>query len=165
MTARTQSWTTCFIVSALALGGCARAVVYPAPVTGESETMVVRGEYQPVAIDRVDALSVANGQLVVHGGRATVSVPLPPLADVAQPTHHWALVTERDTGRARAITFTHNESLDDFTIELPAADAEIRYGVFTGREGGEVMVFAWGAESRSFYGWVTLNRRSVARHE
>jgi hypothetical protein len=88
LTRTSRSSKTSFIVCLLAFGGCARAVVYPASITGQSETMVVRGEYQPVAIERVDALSIANGQLVVHGGPATVTFALPLLADTSQPTRH-----------------------------------------------------------------------------
>jgi hypothetical protein len=149
-----------------ATSGCAKATVYPAPLAGSSTTVVVRGQYAPIALDRVDALSVEDGKLTVHGSAAKVTVDLPATVDVSQPTRHWALITEADTGRARAVTFTHEESLDDFTIELPPGNAPIHYGVFSGRTGDEVMVFAWGAESRSFWGYAAIGRRpsSAARH-
>jgi hypothetical protein len=52
--------------------------------------------------------------------------------------------------------------LDDFTLELPASDAPLRYGTLTGKSGNDVMVFAWGSDGRSYSGYVTIEPRSPA---
>ena len=56
------------------------------------------------------------------------------------------------------MTFTHETTLDDFTLDLPASDAPLRYGTLGGRSGDDVLVFAWGENSKSFWGWVTISR-------
>ena len=57
------------------------------------------------------------------------------------------------------MTFTHETTLDDFTLELPASDAPLRYGSLAGTNGDDVLVFAWGENSQSFWGWVTISRK------
>jgi hypothetical protein len=131
----------------------------PTPIDGSSQTVTVTGEYQSVAIDRVDRLSVMQGKLVLHGPSTNVAVDLPPGADQPKPNQQWALVTEGETNGQRTLTFTHEQSLDDFTISLPPGDAELRYGTLTGKTGNDVVVFAWGRESRSYWGFVTIARR------
>jgi hypothetical protein len=141
------------------LFACGQSVAPAAPVTGSSKTVTVRGEYAPVALDRVTGLALENGRLVIRGPSTNVTVDPPASADPAKPVRGWALVTESTSGDTRSLTFTHETTLDDFTIDLPASDAELHYGVLAGRTGGEVMVFAWGEESRSYWGHVTIARK------
>ena len=141
------------------LVNCAGAGAQPVPVTGTSKTMTVKGQYQPLRIDEVGGVTLKGAQLVVRGSFESVTVDLPPAADPATVTRHWALVTESNLGDRRVLNFTHDESLDDFTLEVPASDGDIRYGVFANRAGGgEVMVFAWGSQARCFWGYVTIDR-------
>jgi hypothetical protein len=152
--------SVCFaLASSLCVqSGCAQSITYPAPLTGSSKTLAVRGEYAPVALDRIEGVAIENGKIVLRGSSASVVIDPPASADVAKPTRHWALVTEADAGGRRALTFTHSESLDDFTIELPATEEGVRYGAFSGTGGNEVMVLAWATESRSYWGYVTIER-------
>lgn len=124
--------------------------------------MTVRGEYKELTLDRVDSVSVDGGKLVFHG-TGTIAVDPPASADTSKVVRHWALVTEGDgDGHVRAVTFTHDMSLEDFTIELPSSDAMLHYGVFAGPDGTEVMVFAWGKDSQSYWGYVTLQRHAAS---
>ena len=93
---------------------------------------------------------------VVRGSFESVTVALPAGADAAKPVRHWALVTEANVNDARMLTFTHDQSLDDFTLELPPTEAEMHYGVFEGRDGAEVMVLTWGADAKCYWGYVTI---------
>ena len=158
-TKRSGLATAPFLIPVLVLSACSRAAGQPSPLSGTSQTLTVRGQYVGVeALDRVERVSIDNGRLVLRGS-TTVTVELPPSADPTMPVRHWALLTETDLGRMRAINFTHDESLDEFTIELPASMAPLRFGVFAGRDGAEVMVFAWGDNSRCYWGYVTIARR------
>ena len=151
----------------MASTGCSRLAPVPAgptPLTGSSQTLSVNGQYASVAIDHIDRLSVDGDQLVLHGSSASVTVPLPPGADQPKPGEHWALVTESNDGGKRTLTFTHEQSLDDFTIRLPASDAELRYGTLPGKTGDDVLVFAWGKDSRSYWGYVTIARAGGGAH-
>jgi hypothetical protein len=139
--------------------GCSRPMAQPAELRGSSQTLTVLGEYTPVALDRVDGLALENGKLVLRGGSGSVTLDLPASADPGRPNRHWALVTEGVATGKRVVTFTHDMSLDEFTIELPASDAELHYGALTSRTGGDVLVFAWGAASRSSWGYVAIARR------
>jgi hypothetical protein len=112
--------------------------------------VTVRGTYSPVALDRIERLSLENGRIVLHGSSASITVDPPAAADVSKPESHWALATESDNGRARVLTFTHEMALNDFTIELPRSDAPIRFGGFPGPEGTDILVLAWGEQSRCY---------------
>lgn len=137
----------------------------PTPIKGSSQTVTVTGEYQPVTIDRIDRLGVEHGKLVLYGSSASVIVDLPNGADQAKANQQWALITESDANGTRTLTFTHEQSLDDFTISLPAGGAELRYGTLYGKTGDDVVVFAWGRNSRSYWGFVTVARpRSNGAH-
>jgi hypothetical protein len=140
------------------LVACAPAAADRAPVVGASKTVTVRGEYNAVAIDQVDGMALRDGQLALRGSQTTIAVDLPPPADATKPGRGWALVTETDTRGRRSVTFTHETTLDDFTLELPASDAPLRYGSLGGKSGEDVLVFAWGENSQSFWGWVTIER-------
>lgn len=143
------------------LAGCLRPAAQRALLTGSSQTLAVRGEYASVALDRVDALTIDGGKLrlLVRGGSNSVTLDPPASADPAQPNRHWALVTESTNGGKRVVTFTHDMSLDDFTIELPPSDADLHYGALASRTGGDVLVLAWGANGRSYWGYVSIRRK------
>jgi hypothetical protein len=141
------------------LAGCTQAGAQSTPISATSSTHAVRGELVPVALDRVGRVSVDKGKLVLHGSLLTVAVDPPASADVSQPTRVWALTTEAHVDGKRVVTFTHSESVEDFSIELPGSDAELLYGVFPSKTGGEVMVLAWGSETRCYWGYLTIARR------
>jgi hypothetical protein len=143
---------------ALLVIGCSPAAGASEPITGTSRTLVVRGSYQPILLDRVDRLTLEGGRLVIHGSLSTVTVDLPRAADATRLNRHWALITESNTERSRMLTFTHDESLDDFTIELPPSEAPIRYGGFSGPDGTDLLVIAWGEDSRSYRAELTIGR-------
>jgi hypothetical protein len=146
----------------LVLAACARAAADRAPITGASPTLTVRGEYASVDLDRVDGMSLRDGRLALRGSSKSVSVELPSVADQAKPQRGWALVTETAGSDKRTVTFTHETTLDDFSIDLPASDAPFYYGGLSGRNGEDVLVFAWGAGSQSYWGYVTIGRQSPA---
>jgi hypothetical protein len=149
------------ILIAAAAAGCSQRVIGASTaLSGTSQTLVVSGSYAPAAIDRVDRLSIDGGKLVLHGSASTLAVDIPPSADPDKPDNHWALVTESNSAQARVLTFTHDMLLDDFTIELPASEATVRYGSFLGRDGNDVMVLAWGEGSRSYYAQLTIVRKA-----
>jgi hypothetical protein len=153
----------------VALSGCSTTAPIPpgpTPLTGSSQTLTVRGQYAPVAIDHVDRLSVEGANLVLHGASSSVAVPLPPGAGQPRPAgEQWALVTEARADRKRTVTFTHEKSLDDFTLDLPGSDAELRYGTLAAAAGGDdFVVFAWGNDSRSGWGYVTIARAAPGAH-
>ena len=60
------------------------------------------------------------------------------------------------------LTFTQETSLDDFTISVPASEGQVSYGSLGGRDGNDVLLFAYGWASRSFWGWVTISPHSRA---
>jgi hypothetical protein len=150
-----------------ASSGCAPPDLdpHPIPLAGSSQTLTVGGEYAPVAIDHINRLSVDRGELVLHGSSGSVTVPLPAGAGDPKAGGQWALVTEGREGGRRTLTFTHEQSLDDFTISLPASDAELRYGTLSGTAGSDVLVFAWGKDSRSYWGYVTIARAAGAQRQ
>jgi hypothetical protein len=145
-----------FAALLFALPGCSRPPAGPTDVTGSSQKYIVKGQYAPVALDEVDSLTIENGRLVIHGPSASQTVDLPAAADATKPDPHWALTTETDTGGKRALVFTQDESLDDFTIELPAGDVEMHYGILAGPNGADVMLLGWGDQSRCYWGYVTI---------
>jgi hypothetical protein len=147
------------IVSLCVITACSRPAAQSATLEGESKTHVVRGEYARVALPQVDGLALANGKLVVRGGSESVTIDPPASADPAQPNRRWTLVTESAATGKRVVTFTHETSIEEFTIELPESEAELHYGALASRAGGDVLVFAWGADSRSYWGYVTIKSR------
>lgn len=135
---------------------CSGASAQIVPITGTSKTMTVKGQYQPLQIDEVDGVSLKGAQLVIRGSFESVTVDLPAMADPAKVTRHWALVTESSQGERKILNFTHDESLDDFTLDVPLSEGEIRYGVFVSRTGGEVMLLTWGSNAKCYWGYVTI---------
>jgi hypothetical protein len=149
------------LATAFVLSSCSQVAAQSVPFVGASKTMVVKGQYTPLKIDEVDGVSTKNGQLIVRGSFESVTVDLPAAADPSRVVRHWALVTESNLDDRKILTFTHDESLDDFTLELPPTDAEIRYGVFAGHAGDEIMVLTWGREARCYWGYVSISRAAA----
>jgi hypothetical protein len=132
-------------------------------IVGTSKTLAVKGSYSRVALDRVDRLSMEGGVPVIHGSTSAVTAALPEAADPSKPNPHWTLATESDDGRARVLTFTHDMSLDDFTIELPRSDAPLRFGGFSGRNGSDILLLAWGEHNESYQAELTITPSPDAR--
>jgi hypothetical protein len=120
--------------------------------------MRVTGELAPLPLEQVTGLAVEDGKLVVRGEEARVALDPPASADLARPSRRWALVTEAHVDDKRVLVFTHEESLDDFSVELPDSEAPVRFGVFERTGGGEVLVLAWGAAAQSYWGYVAITR-------
>jgi len=160
---RIATFTSFLAVLALVLSACSHPAASPTGVTevsGSSPKYTVKGQYSPLTLDRVDSLTIESGKLVIHGSSASQTVDLPAGADPTKPAPHWALTTETDAGAQRSLVFTQSESLDDFTIELPAASVEVHYGVLTGPNGVEVMLLAWGEKSRCYWGYLTIRPKA-----
>lgn len=150
---------TAAVVPNLALvltAGCRPVDAQSGSLTGTSKTLVVRGQYAPLDLDQVAGVSTQDGRLVVRGSERSVTLDLPAGAQATQIVRRWALTTEFDAGHARVLTFTHAESLEEFTVELPPSDAEVRYGVFQGPDAAQVMVLTWGANSRSYWAHLVI---------
>ena len=131
-------------------------------LTAASEAYTVRGEYTPAPLDRVDALKVEHGRLVLKGTPADVALNLPAAADLERPARHWALVTDAHVDGHRLFVFSETESVKDVSIELPDSEAPLHFDVFATRDGGEILVFATGdrrAGTPSLYGHVTIKRK------
>lgn len=132
----------------------------PAPASGtfagESTSYEVRGSYEPIVIEQVDRLARENGDVVVRGPTTSVPVELPALVDRSQPNPAWRLVTETAQGNMRRVTFTHDTSLEEVSFALPASQAELHYGAFLSKEGGSVLVFAWGRDWHCYWGYAIL---------
>jgi hypothetical protein len=113
----------------LATVGCSKTLPEQGPLIGTSQTVKVSGEYQRVALDSVDRITIEGGKLVLHGPSSTLPVDLPPSADPEQK---------------------------NFTISVPASNGPVSYGSLGGRDGNDVLLFAYGTASRSFWGWATI---------
>lgn len=150
-------------MAALALvTACAKGVPSTGPLTVTSEKVTVSGEYKPVAIDSVESMSIENGKLVLHGAAKTVALDLPASADPEQKNRGWALVTEGEGDESRTLTFTHEMTLEDFTLTVPNAPGQVAYGSLGGRDGKDVLLFAYGSGDRAFWGWATIQKRGTA---
>jgi hypothetical protein len=146
-------------VHVLLLVACTGAAADRGSLTGSSKTLTVRGEYSAVALGEVAGMALQDGKLALRdASKQTVIVDLPPMADATKPGRGWSLVTEANANDHRTVTFTHETTLDDFTLDLPASDAPLRYGSLGGKSEADVLVFAWGENSKSFWGWVTIER-------
>jgi hypothetical protein len=147
-------------IQILILAACAGAAADRGPLTGSSKTLTVRGEYSAVALDEIAGMALQDGKLALRDAEKKLAiVDLPPMADAAQAGRGWSLVTEANANGHRTVTFTHETTLDDFTLDLPASDAPLRYGSLGGKSGADVLVLAWGEKSKSFWGWVTIERK------
>jgi len=152
------------VLFAMSLVACTSKAAAPpladnGPFTGTSNTLAVSGEYKRSAIDAVERIAIEDGKLVLHSTANTEPHDLPPTADPAQQNKGWALVTEGEEAGARRLTFTHETSLDDFTILVPASDGQISYGSLGGRDGNDVLLFAYGSGSKTYWGWATIGKR------
>lgn len=148
------------LACSLGLGGCARAAAQVTPLQGSAGTVSARGQLSPLRLDQVSGVSLKDGRLVARGSFESVTIDLPTFIDTAQVIRHWALVTESSVDDRKVLNFTHDQSLDDFTIEVPATDAEIRYGVFAHRDGGEVMVLTWGRDAKCYWAYLVIGPRT-----
>lgn len=128
------------------------------PLKGTSQKLAATGEYKPLSLDAVDRLTLENGKLVVHGPSSSVTLDVPPPAIPEQKTPAWALVTEGESETARSLTFTHEMSLDDFTIQVPASAGQVAYGTLTGKDKHDVLVFAYGTGAKCYWGWVDIGK-------
>ena len=152
---------------ALSLAACTSKAAPPAlpdsgPFTGTSSTLTVSGEYKRSGIDAVERIAIEDGKFVLHSTANTEPHDLPPTADPAQQNKGWALVTEGEEDGSRRLTFTHETSLDDFTIVVPASDGQVSYGSLGGRDGNDVLLFAYGSGSKTYWGWATIGKRPAA---
>ena len=153
------------LLSALLVGslavGCTQSLPENGPVAGTSNTLAVSGEYKRATVDTVVRITIESGKLVVHGTSGTQALDLPPSADPDQQNKGWALVTEGEDAGRRRLTFTHETSLDDFTIAVPASDGQIAYGSLGGRDGNDVLLFAYGSASKTYWGWASIAKRAA----
>ena len=147
----------CAVTLVLSACSAQQVAAQATPLTSTSGTIAVRGQYQPLRLDEVGGVSVKDGKLVVRGSFESVTLDLPPFVDTATVIRHWALVTEAGGETKKILNFAHDMSLDDFTIEIPPTDAEIRYGVFAHRQGGHVMVFTWGRHEKCYWGYLIIS--------
>jgi hypothetical protein len=136
----------------------------PTAIEGSSDTLRVSGTYQFLDIDQVDSFAIQNGKLAIKGPSGTVLVDLPPGAGGPKPGQQWVLTTENQT-RRQAQTFTHEQSLDDFTLSLPLDDADLRYGTLAGENGEDLLILAWGKNGRSYWGHVKIGHKDSAPHQ
>lgn len=150
------------LVCGLGLSGCEKAAAQVTPLNGSAGTVSVQGQLSPLRLDQVSGVSLKDGRLIARGSFESVTIDLPAFIDTAQVIRHWALVTESSVDDKKVLNFTHDQSLDDFTIEVPATDAEIRYGVFAHREGGEVMVLTWGKDATCYWAYLVIGPRPSA---
>lgn len=149
------------VVMALLAARCHPVDAQSGTMTGTSKTLTVGGRFAPLELDTVAGVTVADGKLIVRGSTGSVTLDPPAGANLSKAVRgRWALTTEFDAGTARSLTFTHAESLEEFTIEVPPSEGEVRYGVFEGPSGADVMVLAWGAEKRSYWAHVVIARPS-----
>lgn len=139
---------------------CSERPDAPGDITGASAKFAVAGKYTPIAIDRVDSISVDNGKLTIHGSSTTLTEDLPAGADPSKPERHWSLTTESDTGKMRALTFTHNETIDELTLNVPRGNAEMHYGTLKDQKGNDVILLAWGELGHSYWGYATLTPKN-----
>lgn len=144
----------------LSIPGCAKTLPEEGPLTGTSERVTVSGAFHRVQLDSVERLTIEGGTLVLHGASGTAAVELPPNADPNQRNRGWALVTEGEGEGSRTLTFTQETSLEDFTITVPASEGQIAYGSLGGRDGNDVLMFAYGSASKTYWGWAAIARKS-----
>ena len=149
----------CLLVAPMA---CSKALPDEGTLTSTSDKVSATGAYTRVAIDSVERLSIEDGKLVLHGASGRVAVDLPPNADPGQKNRGWALVTEGEDEGARTLTFTQETSLEDFSVRVPKADGQIAYGSLGGRNGHDILVFAYGTASKAYWAWVEIAGKGQA---
>ena len=163
MTARVVVCAMFALVAALGADvACQGPTTGPHKLAVTSNDYAVAGSYTLVKIDRVEAVRVEKGRLVLRGTPEEVTVDLPATANPEKPARHWALVTDAHVDGHRLITFTEAELVKDVSIELPDGDATVHFDVFAARDEGEVLVFALGdrqAGQPSLYGYITIKHK------
>jgi len=142
-------------------GACTKSLPDAGPLTATSEKVTAAGAYARVNIESVERITIDSGKLTLHGPSGTVAVDLPANADPGQQNKGWALVTEGEADGARSLTFTQETSLEDFTIAVPPAEGQVAYGSLGGRDGHDVLLFAYGSGSKAYWGWATISPRST----
>lgn len=151
-----------FVISLLFAAACSTPPPDNGDIVGTSAKFTIQGKFARIDMDAVDSISIDDGKLVVHG-LGMVKEDIPADADPAKPAGHWSLTTETAKGKMRAVTFTHDESLDEFTIDVPGGDSEVHYGTLKSKRGtGEVMLLAWGADKRCYWGYLTIEPKAGA---
>jgi hypothetical protein len=148
----------CAALTLVAAAGCRKPVPEQGPLTGTSKTLSVSGQYRRVALDSIERMSIEHGRLVLHAPSSELAVDLPANADPEQKNRGWALVTEGEDSPMRTLTFTHETSLDDFTIQVPDSAGQIAYGSLGGRNGNDVLLLAYGSNKNCYWGWVEIGR-------
>src|SRR3954447_10749379 len=134
----------CAAFALLANAGCSKTLAENGTFTTSSASATAAGEYKRVDIDSVERMSIDDGKLVLHGTRRSVTLDLPANADPDQRNRGWALVTEGEGDGSRTLTCTQENSLEDFSVTLPAATGQVAYGSLGGRDGRDVVLFAYG---------------------
>jgi len=138
--------------------GCSRPLPESGTLSTSSSTTTATGEYARVDLDSVERMSIDDGKLVLHGATRSVTLALPPNADADQKNRGWALVTEGEGDGSRTLTFTQENSLEDFSVTVPAADGQVAYGSLGGRDGRDVVVFAYGSGNKAYWGWARVEK-------
>lgn len=151
----------CVGLALLAGAGCTKTLPEEGPLTAASEKVTVAGEYKRVTLDSVERLTIEDNKLVLHGSSGRQAVDLPPNADPEQKNRGWALVTEGEGEGTRALTFTQETSLEDFTISVPASEGQVAYGSLGGRDGSDVLLFAYGSAPKAYWGWASIRKRAT----
>jgi len=157
---RLTSLCTTFVL--LANVGCSKPLPEKGTFTTTSASATATGEYDRVDIDSVERMSIEDGKLVLHGTGRSVTLDLPANADPDQKNRGWALVTEGEGDGSRTLTFTQETSLEDFSVTLPAADGQVAYGSLGGRDGRDVVLFAYGSNNKAYWGWASIHKASEA---
>lgn len=155
---RLTSLCSAFVL--LANVGCSKPLAENGTFTTSSATATATGEYNRVDIDSVERMSIEDGKLVLHGTGTSVTLDLPANADPDQKNRGWALVTEGEGDGSRTLTFTQENSLEDFSITVPAAAGQIAYGSLGGRDGRDVLLFAYGSANKAYWGWASIQKGS-----
>jgi hypothetical protein len=147
------------LCSLVAATGCSKPLPEEGSLQATSKSMTVTGEYRKASLEAVERMTIENGKLVLHGTPGSATVDLPPGADPDQKNRGWALVTEGETDGVRTLTFTHETTLDDFTVTVPPSEGQVAYGSLGGRDGGDVILFAYGSGSKTYWGWAAVGKK------
>src|SRR3954466_7965844 len=151
---------TCLCAAFLLLvnAGCSRPLPDRGTFSDNSTTASATSEYSRIDVDSVERISIEDGKLVVHGANRSVTLDLPANADPEQKNRGWTLVTEGETDGTRTFTFTQETSLEDFSVTVPAASGQVAYGSLGGRDGKDMVVFAYGTDNKAYWGWARVEK-------
>ena len=147
----------------LANVGCSKPLPDNGTFSVTSQTATATGEYRQADIESVERITIDNGKLVLHSASRSMAVDLPPNADPEQKNKGWALVTEGEGDGSRTFTFTQENSLEDFSVTVPAAEGQVAYGSLGGRDGRDVVIFAYGSNHKAYWGWANVQRRAAGQ--